>query len=127
MTHFQTLPGWVALLVAALVLAGALLTCIGSVGLVRMANFYRRVHAPTLGTTLGMFLVVAGAIVFFSVDQGSAVLHPILIGAFITVTTPITLMLLARAAIARDMEAGLTDLPPVHRTTDADEDGDAQP
>ena len=47
------LPAWAALLTALLVLLGAGLTLIGAVGLLRMKTFYQRVHAPTLGTTLG--------------------------------------------------------------------------
>src|SRR3546814_1860250 len=78
-------------LVAVLVLAGALFAFIGSLGLLRLKNFYQRVHAPTLGTTLGTFLMLAGSITCFSVLHGRPVFHEILIGVFLTVTTPITL------------------------------------
>ncbi|EHJ58348.1 monovalent cation/proton antiporter, MnhG/PhaG subunit [Novosphingobium pentaromativorans US6-1] len=37
--------------------------------------------------------------------------HEILIGIFVTLTTPVTLMLLARAALYRDRRAGETDVP----------------
>ena len=39
--------------------------------------------------------------------HGRPVLHEILIGVFLTVTTPITLMLLVRAALYRDREEGM--------------------
>lgn len=112
MNPLQTLPEWAALLIGALVFCGALLACIGSVGLLRLRNFYRRVHAPTLGTTLGLYLMLAAAILFFSLQQGRPVLHLILIGACVTVTTPITLMLLVRAALARDHKEGAAGVPP---------------
>lgn len=102
MNPLQALPPWAALLVGALVLAGALLACIGSLGLLRLDTFYRRVHAPTLGTTLGLFLILVGTLVFFSLQQGRPVLHVIVLGACVTLTTPITLMLLVRAAFKRD-------------------------
>src|SRR5690606_36929491 len=54
MTTLQDLPGWAALLTSALILLGSALTLIGSFGLLRMKSFYERVHAPTLGATLGM-------------------------------------------------------------------------
>ena len=54
---------WTAILTSVLVLLGAGLTLIGSLGLLRFKSFYERVHAPTLGTTLG-----AGAILIASVD-----------------------------------------------------------
>ena len=45
---------------ALLVLAGASLALIGSVGLLRMKTFYERLHPPTKGTTLGTGLVLIG-------------------------------------------------------------------
>jgi len=127
MTALADLPGWAALLVGVLVLAGALLACIGSLGLLSLRNFYQRVHAPTLATTLGLYLVLAGAIVFHSMVQGRPVLHVLLIGACITVTTPITLMLLVRAALARDRQEGVAGVPPVvSEQAGAEEDADGQ-
>ena len=43
--------------------------------------------------------------------HGRPVLHEILIGVFLTVTTPITLMLLVRAALYRDREEGSDTVP----------------
>ena len=53
-------------LAALLVLAGALIAFIGSLGLVRMGTFFERVHPPTMGTTLGTALVLAGSLLYFS-------------------------------------------------------------
>lgn len=111
MNTLAAMPAWVALVIGVLVFAGALLACIGSVGLLRLTTFYRRVHAPTLGTTLGMYLVLAGTIVFFWVGEGRPALHVILIGVCVTVTTPISLMLLARAALERDRRNGTAGVP----------------
>jgi multicomponent K+:H+ antiporter subunit G len=104
-------PPWVALAMSVLVFCGALLACIGSAGLLRLSTFYRRVHAPTLGTTLGMYLVLAGTIVFFWAGEGQPALHVILIGVCVSITTPISLMLLARAALERDRRAGGAGVP----------------
>ena len=111
MSHLDALPPWAAIVVAALVVAGALLAFIGSLGLLRLENFYQRVHAPTLGTTLGTFCMLAGSITCFSVLEGRPVFNEILIGVFLTVTTPITLMLLVRAALYRDREEGSEYVP----------------
>lgn len=104
------MPLWVALSVTTLTVAGAALTLLGTIGLARFKTFYERVHAPTLGTTLGTTLVVLAAIVFYTVVEGRLTLKPLLIGAFLTVTTPITLIVLARAAIYRDRVEG-KDVP----------------
>ena len=42
------------------------------------------------------------SMLYFSVLGSRPVLHEILIAVFVTVTTPVTLMLLARAALYRD-------------------------
>lgn len=80
-----------------LVLAGAVLAFIGSLGLVRMTTFFERVHPPTMGTTLGTVLILAGSMLYF----GGA-LHEILIAVFMTVSTPVTYLILGRAALQRE-------------------------
>jgi multicomponent K+:H+ antiporter subunit G len=102
MTHFAELPIAVAVAVALLVLSGAVLTLIGAVGLLRLTSFYERVHAPTLGTTLGTGLVLIGSMVLFTTLQSRPVLQEVAIAVFMTVTTPVTFMLLMRAAMRRD-------------------------
>jgi len=102
-------PEWAAVLVALLVIAGAAITLIGAIGLVRFGSFFERVHAPTLGTSFGAAFVLLASAVYFSVLQARPVLHEVLIFVFITVTTPVTLMLLARATLYRDrVEAAAT-------------------
>jgi multicomponent K+:H+ antiporter subunit G len=80
-----------------LVLAGAVLAFIGSLGLVRLKSFFERVHPPTMGTTLGTVLILAGSMLYF----GGA-LHEILIAVFMTVSTPVTYLILGRAALQRE-------------------------
>jgi len=105
------LPLWLAILVSAVVLLGALLTMVGCLGLVRLKTFYLRIHAPTMGTSMGGGLILLGSAIFFSVTQGRLVLHEIAIFIFISVTTPVTLMLLARASLFRDRVEGSKDIP----------------
>lgn len=82
-------------LASLLVLAGAVFAFIGSLGLVRLKTFFERVHPPTMGTTLGTALVVAGSMLYFGT------LHEILIGLLMAVTTPISFILLVGAARRR--------------------------
>ena len=86
---------------AVLVLAGALLAFLGSLGLLRMKTFFERVHPPTMGTTLGTALILAGSMLYFTELESRLVLHEILIAVFMTVTTPVTYLLLGRAALRR--------------------------
>jgi multicomponent K+:H+ antiporter subunit G len=96
------IPAWAEIVTAALVLTGAVTSLIGSLGLVRLKTFYERVHPPTLGTTLGMGCIAAASMIYFSALQTRPVLHEILLVLFVLVTTPVTLMLLVRAALFRD-------------------------
>jgi multicomponent K+:H+ antiporter subunit G len=112
MTHAEDLPAWAALLTAALVLVGAGLTLLGAIGALRFDTFFQRIHAPTLGTSWGTGAMVLASIVCFSALGSRPVVHEILIGAFITVTTPVTLMLLARAALYRERTEGNGNVPP---------------
>lgn len=113
MTHAADLPPWAALAVALLVLLGAGLALTGSIGLLRLRSFYERVHAPTLGTTLGIGCILLASMLFFSVLQTRFVLHEILIAGFVVLTTPVTLMLLTRAALYRDRREGNDAVPPL--------------
>jgi multicomponent K+:H+ antiporter subunit G len=87
---------------ALLALAGALLALVGSFGLVRLRTFYERVHPPTMGTTLGAGLILIASMLYFTALESRPVLHEILIGVFMTLTTPVTYMLLVRAALHRE-------------------------
>jgi multicomponent K+:H+ antiporter subunit G len=95
-------PLWAAILGSLFLLAGALLTLLGTFGLVRLGTFYERIHAPTLATSWGAGGMIVGSMILFSAGSGRLVLHEILIGVFVTVTTPVTLMMLGRAAVYRD-------------------------
>ncbi|OYW30634.1 MAG: potassium:proton antiporter [Caulobacter sp. 12-67-6] len=114
------LPVWAAVIVSAGVLSGALLVLTGTIGLVRLGSFYQRVHAPTLGTTLGTFLILASSTLYFSVTRERLALHEVLIAVFLTLTTPISLMLVVRAALYRDRQAGDAAVPSLKPTVTAD-------
>lgn len=102
----DTLSPWVAVPVALLLCTGGLLTAIGALGLLRLHNFYSRVHAPTLGTTLGLGCILLASLLSSSVLHGQPVLHELLIGVFVVITAPITTMILLRAALAEDRRTG---------------------
>lgn len=106
------LPAWAAALVVALALLGAGFALTGALGLLRLRTFYERVHAPTLAATLGATLILSSSMLLLSLIEGRPVLRDALIGLFLTVTTPVTLILLTRAAAHRDRLEGEPDAPP---------------
>ena len=91
------LPIWIALLVSVPLVTGAALTLIGSIGLLRLPSFYQRIHAPTLGTTLGAGTILVASMLFFTFVESRLVVGEVLIAVFVTATTPISFILLAKA------------------------------
>ena len=69
------LPLWLVLAVGIFAILGALLTLVGTIGLVRLNNFYERVHAPTLGTSLGSGFILLASILYFSVTAQRPSVH----------------------------------------------------
>lgn len=105
------LPVWAAILIAVIVVGGSLVTLLGSIGLAQLKTFYERLHAPTLGSSLGTFLILFGSVLYFSISGHRLLVHEILIFLFVSITTPVTLMLLARAALYRDRAEGNGNVP----------------
>jgi multicomponent K+:H+ antiporter subunit G len=111
MIQAPDIPLWMAILAAIFVLLGAGATFIGSLGLIRLGSFYERVHSPTMGTTVGCLSVVLASACVSSLVRSHVSVHEVLIFVFVTMTTPVTLMLLARAALYRDRVEGVGDVP----------------
>lgn len=95
------LPAWAALPAGMLLIFGGLLAVIGSLGLLRMPDFYARMHPPTMGTTLGTGCVLIASMLVSSAAAGRPVLHELLITLFLVMTTPVSAITLMAAAIAR--------------------------
>lgn len=86
-------------IVCFLLLTGSLFTLIGAIGLVRLPDFFMRLHGPTKSTTLGVGGVVLASVVYFTSLRELTSLHEILIPAFLFLTAPISAHMLAKAGI----------------------------
>lgn len=111
MSEIADLPLWAAIPVSVFLLIGSGLAVIGSFGFYRLPSFYDRIHAPTLGTSWGAGGIIIASMIFFTVLETRLVIHEILLGIFVTITTPVTLMLLGRAALYRDRSEGSKEVP----------------
>lgn len=101
-------PLWAALPAALLLVCGGLLTLIGSLGLLRLESFFARIHAPTMGGTLGAGCVLIASMLVSTGLAQRPVIHELLITVLIMITAPVTTMLLMRAAMLRAQ----TQIPP---------------
>ncbi len=111
MSAVEGLPLWIVLPVSLLLVIGSTLTLLGTIGLVQLKSFYDRIHAPTLGTSWGAAAILLASLIIWSWVQDRIFLHEVVIGLFLMLTTPVTLMLLGRAALHRDRAEGLDGIP----------------
>lgn len=101
-------PLWVDALTAAFLVLGGFAALIGALGVLRLGTFFQRVHAPTLGATLGTWCFVLATIAEGSFARGQSSAHAVLIAVFVALTAPITTIFLLRAAIFRERLKGST-------------------
>lgn len=97
------LPVWAAAVIAFLLIVAGFFALTGSLGLLRLPDFYSRIHAPTLANTLAAFCLVVAILVAASFEQHRFVAHSLLVSFFLIITSPVTAMLLMRAAIKRQL------------------------
>jgi len=120
----HAVPLWIAIPAAALLVASGLLALCGAVGLLRFSHFYPRVHAPTLGNTMGIGCVLFCIVLIVSWLERSLVIHVLVISLLLILVSPVTAILLMKAALRRDarkvIENGMPSEPPTetHATRD---------
>lgn len=78
------------------IISGIFFLMAGSIGIVRLPDFYSRTHATSKSDTLGLMLVILGLIVYEGWHLNSIKLFLILL--FIILSNPIGSHALARAA-----------------------------
>lgn len=95
------IPGWAALPATVLLIIGGLLTLVGSIGLLRLPNFFMRIHSVSMGNTLGVGCVLVASMLIASAVELRPVIHELLITLFVVFTAPITAIVLMQAAVRR--------------------------
>lgn len=103
MSPWENLPLWASLPVALLLILGGIIALTGCLGLLRLPNFYQRIHGPAITITLGAGCILLASMLYFSALQSRPVVHELLITLFILMTAPMVSMLIMRAAVYRDL------------------------
>jgi multicomponent K+:H+ antiporter subunit G len=93
-------------LVAALLLVSGAAALISALGLLRLPDFFLRMHAPAICYTLGSWSIGLASVLYFSAGEKQLTLHVWLVVVILAITAPITTVLLARAALFRARQAG---------------------
>jgi len=102
---------WTEVVVASMLIASGALVLVAGLGLLLLPDFFLRLHAPALASTFGTWLVALASILHFSVREGDLSLRVWVVSILLSITAPVTVMLLARAALFRRRQAG-DPLPP---------------
>lgn len=87
-------------LVSFFLLVGAFFALTGAIGLVRLPDFFARLHGPTKATTLGVGGVLIASMTYF-ISRGEYGLHELAITLFLFITAPVSANLLGKAALHR--------------------------
>ncbi len=109
MNEMETIPLWAAALLVSLLILGGSIILIGALGLMRLPDFYQRIHGPAITVTLGAGCVLVASMLYFTVLQSRLVLHELVIAVFVLMTAPVVSMLIIRAAVYRDLRARKRD------------------
>ncbi len=105
-------PLWAEFVVAALLVLSGIFVLVSAIGFQRLPDFFLRMHPPALAYTFGSWCVTLASIVYFSTLESRLVLHPWLVAIMLSITVPVTTLLLARAALFRRRVAGMPGTPP---------------
>jgi multicomponent K+:H+ antiporter subunit G len=89
----------IELLASVMIVAGALFTLVGSIGLLRLRDVFQRMHAPTKATTLGVGLVLLASVLSTWTAQRELSVHEILVGLLLFVTAPVSAYMVAQVAL----------------------------
>jgi multicomponent Na+:H+ antiporter subunit G len=86
----------------AMILCGSVFVIIGGIGLLRLPDFYTRIHAAGITDTLGSWLIILGLMLHEGFTLGAAKLAMLLF--FLLATGPLGSHALAKAAFLRGLD-----------------------
>lgn len=103
------------IMVSAFIVVGAFFLFVGSFGLAKLPDLFRRLHTPTKATTLGIGSLLIASLIYFVAVKQVAGIHELLITLFMFLTAPVSAIMIAKAHIFQHRE--------VQRTLSPDEGG----
>jgi len=90
---------WLEWLIAGCLVFGGLFVLLGSVALLKLPDFYSRLHGPTKATTLGLGSLVVASLLYFNLVVGVLNLQQLLLALFLFISAPVTAHLLIKVAL----------------------------
>ena len=100
-------------IVSFFLLAGCLIVFIAALGLVRFTNFYRRIHASSLVSSVGMICIMTASVLFFySAGDGFAG-RALLVILFLLFTVPMSMHMIGKSYYYRDLKSQRDNIKPL--------------
>lgn len=87
------------LAITLLLIIGGIFIFIGSFGLLRLPDFYTRLHAPTKATTVGLGSILLCSMLTTFATEGRVSISELLITLFLVITAPVVAHILAKVAM----------------------------
>ena len=100
------MPPLSEVIVTVLLLFSGTVVLTAALGLHRLSDFFARMHAPALASTLGAWTVALASVIHFSARAGELQLHVWLIIVVLSISAPVTTIVLGRAALFRRRRSG---------------------
>mgnify|MGYP000978278562 CR=1 FL=1 len=94
----------IAIALVGLLAAGCFFIVVGSFSLVKLSEFFKRLHAPTKASTLGVGCVLLASVGYHAFTGSDPQPRELLITAFLFITAPISAHMMAKAALSLMME-----------------------
>ena len=88
------------ILMSVFLATGCFFVVVGSFGLVKLSDFFKRLHGPTKATTLGVGCILAASLAHHATLGDGLGLREVLITVFLFITAPISAHLMAKAALS---------------------------
>lgn len=114
---------WIIAIALVLALtAGCFFILLGSFSLLKLSEFFKRLHGPTKASTLGVGCVLIASVGYHAFAGTDPQPRELLITAFLFITAPISAHLMAKAALSLHM----AEQPPLPGASTAprNDDGD---
>jgi multicomponent K+:H+ antiporter subunit G len=98
----NNLPLWVTIPGTVLLVILGLTTLIGSIGLLRLRDFFQRMHGPSMTNTVATGAALVVSMLVSSSVAARPIVHELLITLLVGTSAPITSILLVQAALYRN-------------------------
>ncbi len=89
---------WLEALASLLLLTGGIFIMIGALGMLKLPDFYTRLHAPTKATTLGIGCILIASMALHAMRGQGLSIQELVISLFLFITAPISAYMIAKAA-----------------------------